>query len=73
MGLIESQVPDKILKVQLYFARMCLTISSDFCLDVFLPLYGARFLEAGVLDVAEPNVVSLFEGVAQRANDRFLP
>lgn len=34
-------------------------------------MYGARFLEAGVLDVAEPNVV--FEGVAERATDRFLP
>lgn len=52
---------------------MCLAISSDFCLDVFLPLFGARFLEAGVLDVAEPNVVSLFEAVAERANDRFRP
>ena len=68
LGLIESQVPDKILQGPAVF---CATISSDFCLDVFLPMYGARFLEAGVLDVAEPNVV--FEGVAERANDRFLP
>lgn len=73
LSLLLHSIADKLksCKVQLYFARMCPTILSDFCLDVFLPLYG-RFLEAGVSVVVEPNVCHCLKEWLREANDRFL-